>query len=118
MKRLKCECCGGNLRENPLAHYSYVCEYCGTMYKEEHEYVHRVETFQSPVRIYQAEAMIDRQIYESCPQDVSGYAIKRLAHELAETIAENMELDTGYDPRRNCHRVRARVRIVPPGHLF
>lgn len=118
MKRLKCECCGGNLRENPLQHNSYTCEYCGAMYKDENEQVYRVETFQNPVSIYQAEVCMYRQISQNDPKGYSEYSIKNLALELADAIVKNMDLEISYDPRLDCDRIRGRVRIVQPKYLF
>lgn len=115
MKPMICECCGGqiNLARN-------ICEYCGTQYKTyDYENVIRVETFSNPVKVYKSQIEIPREAIISAGEELaSKQAIRMLSRNLADAIAENMELETQYNIMDNTQRISARVRIVEPKYMF
>lgn len=114
MKKMQCENCGGHINKSTMR-----CEYCGTQYtKDEHENVVRIETFTNPIRVYKAQTAMHSDVVRSNPKMASEYAVKELARNLADAIAENMEVETEYDPRLMMHRMTAKVRIVEPKYVF
>lgn len=113
LTKLQCECCGGTINSA-----TGVCEYCGMRYKIEEEQLVRVETYHNPIRTYKALQEIPQEFMQIDPEKASQHTVKMLARNLADAIAECMDLSTEYDPRRCVQRVTARIRIVEPKYHF
>ena len=115
MKPMICECCGGLIDPTTMR-----CMYCCTAYeRDENDRVVRIETFQNPVKVYRSEMDVEGHIAsELGPSNLSQMAVKQLARNLADAIAESMDMTYEYDPINNSHRMTARIRIVEPKHLF
>lgn len=114
MTKMQCSNCRGNIN-----HKSMRCEYCGTQYKlDECENVIKVETFSNPIKIYGSEINIPYEYAKQDPNGMSKYAINQLSRNLADAIAENMEINLEYDPIHMQQHITARVRIVKPKHIF
>lgn len=114
MKKLICECCGA-----PINPKTYKCEYCGTQYKLETDEVIRVETFHNPIKVYKSKIEIPYEGIEAMGKEhTSKYAIHHLSRNLADAIAENMELHCSNDPFSRVQKITARVRIVEPKYMF
>lgn len=114
MKKMQCSNCGGRI--NPT---SMRCEYCGTQYKmDDYERVIKVETFSNPIKTYKSGISIPDEIAKHDNYGISKFAVEQLCRNLADAIAENMDIHEEYDPIHMEHRVTARVRIVEPKHIF
>lgn len=114
MKKMQCSNCGGRI--NPR---TYRCEYCGTQYRDEIDQVVRVETYTNPIRVYKSQMMVnDYEMNAVGHEEIARFAVNNLARNLADAIAENMEVETTYDPRLMSHRMTAKIRIVEPKYLF
>lgn len=115
MRKLICECCGA-----PINPRTYKCEYCGTAYEREvNGNVVRIETFQNPVREYKAGVEVPAEAVSVMNEHgAANYAIEQLSRNLAEAIAECMQLHTHYDPRSMNHIVTARIKIIEPAERF
>lgn len=115
MEKLECKNCGGVINPN-----TYTCEYCGTKYKRDYnDQIVRIEHFQNPVRVYTSQVILPKdQIDCMGTENVSKVAIAKLSRNLADAIAENMELYTEYDPYYMQQKITARIRIVEPKYMF
>jgi len=112
----RCPYCGGHV--DPV---SLKCSYCGTRYYKNNnsDNLIRIETYQNPIRTYGASIELNKHEYDIMgKEDASKMAIDMLSHKLADALAENMELDTEFDPSRMCQKISARVRIIEPKYMF
>ena len=111
MNKYICPCCGGRINRA-----SMTCEYCGTGFKNEHDNLIRIETFQNPVVTLGKSIMIDYRDFCMSPDQLSKYAIEKLAHGYAEVIAPYMDIESRFDPYNAAHILDARIKIVNPVH--
>lgn len=115
MTKMTCECCGGTINLSSLK-----CEYCGTQYESDFGYENlRIETYQSPCRIFKAKLAIPHEAMSLMSSDeVSDYTIRNLSRKLAEAIEPMMQLETEFNPAMMHHVITAKVRIVEPDYRF
>lgn len=114
MRELKCTNCGAPINPKTMR-----CEYCGTQYKIDNEQIVRIETFQNPCKVYKSQMIIpDEHVRAIGENEMSRIAIRQLSQNLADAIAENMELTYEHEPMSMAHRCTARVRIVEPKYTF
>ena len=112
MKPYICPQCGGQVNRAKM-----ICEYCGTRFQEENNVVRLmayrpgVHTLQACVRIPEDEAMMS-------PKEMSEFAIRNMAEQFAEGIAQFMEVQTDYDPKDFERIFRARLRVLDGGYRF
>jgi hypothetical protein len=95
---------------------SMTCEYCGTGFKEEHDNLIRIETFHNPVVTLGQSIRIDHHDFYMSPDQLSKYAIEKLAREFAEVIAPYMDIESRFSPYDSAHILDARIKIVKPIH--
>lgn len=111
MNKYICPCCGGRINRA-----SMTCEYCGTGFKNEHDNLIRIETFQNPVvTLGQSIRINHHDMYES-PEQMSEWAIRRLSERFAACIAPYMDIEYRFDPFEAGHILDARIKIVNPVH--
>lgn len=115
MKPMICECCGGQIDPNTM-----MCRYCGTAYeRDKYDRIVKIETFQNPVKIYKSRMDMDDYIVSGMGIDnATQMAVKQLSRNLADAIAENMEMEYCYDPKDMKHKINARIRIVESKYMF
>ena len=115
MKAMICTVCGAAINPEKM-----MCEYCGTYYeKDKDDNVVKIETYQNPIKVYKSEVNIPQEyVYYCDSKEISKLAIEQLSHNLADAIAENMEVDVRYNPIYECQRVTAKIRIIEPKYLF
>ena len=111
MNKYICPCCGGRINRA-----SMTCEYCGTAFKEEHDNLIRIETFQNPVVTLGSSAFVSHKDMYMNPDQMAEHAIKQLAHNFAEVIAPYMDIEYRFDPFEAGHILDARIKIVNPIH--
>jgi hypothetical protein len=92
------------------------CEYCGTAFKEEHDNLIRIETFQNPVVTLGQSIRVNHLDFYENPEQMAELTIKRLANQFAEAIAPYMDLEYQFDPYTADHVLDARIKIVNPIH--
>ena len=110
MTDLICTHCGGQISPRNMK-----CEYCGTQYKAEHDQVFRIETYQSPIETFAAEALMpNEEIQFLGAERASEFAIRRLTDKLVECVAPMMKIETEYDYGVMAQRVRATIKVVRP----
>lgn len=109
-----CPNCGAALTDN------HVCAYCGTVFREEDTSgITRFIPIHEPCRVFKSEMSLDRSlISNSNSLEVSEFAIKRLAHNLAEAIAPMMEIKVNYNPYIDTQRIVGTIRVVEPDYRF
>lgn len=111
MDKYICPCCGGRINRA-----SMTCEYCGTGFKEENDNLIRIETFQNPVvTLGQSIRINHRDMYES-PEQMSEWAIRRMAEQFVTYIAPYMDIEYRFDPFNADHILDGRIKIVNPIH--
>lgn len=120
MKLLKCECCGGSLRSDILTVKGYYrCEYCGSLYKDDNESVIRIETYSNPIKTFKTSYELDENVIKSIgSENASEVVLGHLKRNLADAIAECMDVHTEYNPERMTQYITARVRMIDPKHRF
>lgn len=94
-----------------------ICEYCGTMFREERNEL-RVGAYNPWVHTLCANAIIPKELATSSPREMSEFAIRRLAQEFADGIAQFMEVQTMDEPITNEMLFRARLRVLDSGYRY
>ena len=118
---LRCNYCGGFV--NPT---TYKCPYCGTQYVKP-----RIEPYRPPdMKIVSVNAPVD--VIGAC-RDIDMYDYKTMvdmgipieqkvredmAYQIAEAIADKMEIYEDFDIVRREKRFSARLRVVKPDFRF
>lgn len=105
-----CTCCGGKI--NPA---TLMCEYCGTIYKDNYGGFLRVETFRNPVRTLAAKCIIPRNelalVGESQCADI---AQRNIRDQIAEALTDVMKYDVEFKPAMGAYMVSGQIRAVIP----
>lgn len=112
MKPYICTQCGGQVNRAKM-----ICEYCGTMFREERNEI-RVVAYNQRVHTLGANVIIPKEDAIRSPKEMSEYAIRRLAQEFADGIAQFMEVSTMDEPRTNSVMFRARLRVLDSEYRF
>ena len=112
MKPYICPQCGGQVNRAKM-----ICEYCGTQFREEHNEI-RVVAYNPRVHTLGANVIIPKEYAIRSPKEMSEYAIRRLAQEFADGIAQFMEVQTMDEPITNEVQFRARLRVLDSGYRF
>ena len=112
MKPYICPQCGGTINRVKM-----VCEYCGTQFREEHNEI-RVVAYNPRVHTLGANVTIPKEYAIRSPKEMSEYAIRRLAQEFADGIAQFMEIKATNEPITNSVEFRARLRVLDSGFRF
>lgn len=116
---LKCDCCGGNLKQSLYESRKYVCEYCGTQYKKDGLYdVIKVERFQNPVRTLKSRIEYSMEDVACMGAQASEFAVRSLSRNLADTLTDFMRIETEVDPVNRKCIMTAKVRVVEDNYLF
>lgn len=121
MKKFKCECCGAPLRLSITNGEEWICEYCGTKYKQEHEDLppFRIETFQNPVQTLNFKSCIPDQLVKHMGyEEVLKNSTRKICHEIAENLMPFLRLETEYDPCTMSYIVTGRLRVVEDNYKF
>ena len=112
-----CKHCNG--RVNPR---TMKCEYCDTQYKREYEDIlppFRVEHYMNPTQRYGARVTIPNEYIKGMgAHDATEYAIREMAHQLAECIIPCMQVESRYDIDRCGWDIRSTIEVVQPKHGF
>lgn len=107
-----CPQCGGQVNRAKL-----ICEYCGTQFREDKNEI-RIMAYQPGVHTLQACAVVPEYEAVMSPKEMSEYAIRGMAQQFADGIAQFMDVRTDFDPEK-CERVfRARLRVLDSGYRF
>ena len=92
MKPYICPQCGGQINRATM-----ICEYCGTRFQEDNNVV-RIMAYHPGVRTLQAGVVLPEDEVMMSPKEMSEFAIRNMAEQFAEGIAQFMEVQTDYDP--------------------
>lgn len=112
MKPYICPQCGGQVNRAKM-----ICEYCGTMFREERDEI-RVVAYNPRVHTLGARVMIPKEHVISSPKEMSEYAIRRLAQEFADGIAQFMEVQTMDEPIAGEVMFGAKLRVLDSTYRF
>lgn len=112
MKPYICPQCGGTINRVKM-----ICEYCGTQFREERNEI-RVVAYNPRIHTLGTNLVLPSEVIDSSPKEMSEYAIRRLAQEFADGIAQFMEVQTMHEPIRNEVLFRARLRVLDSGYRF
>ena len=112
MKPYICPQCGGQINLAKL-----ICEYCGTQFLEEcNEII--VVAYNPRVHTLGANVILDREMATLSPKEAAEMAIKHMANQFAEGIAQFMEVRTIEEPKTDTIRFSARLRVLDSGYKF
>lgn len=110
MNKYICPCCGGKINR-----ISMTCEYCGTGFNEVHDNLIRIETFQNPVRTFEAKISVpDSWFIEFGIESVSELAVEGLVRELSKSIAPMMQVYSEHDLGTRSNIFSGRIKIIQP----
>ena len=112
MKKLICECCGGQINSKTMK-----CEYCGTQYKRDYEentpQIIRVETYWSPVRELSCQIDVTELINAGWDaQTISDYAVSKMRNKLSEAIAPYIRMEIRKEYLNT--KIDGRIKIIEP----
>ena len=115
LKPYICPQCGGQINRA-----THVCEYCGTKFQQEYaDYVPRFVIERPGTQVLRAARIIDHDFAEHMgPEEVSAYAVKDIARQLASCLAPYMDVKTETDPRMRQTRITGTVRVLDPQFRF
>ena len=112
MKALICTQCGGQI--DPL---TYRCHACGTAYEKPVSPVHEVKVVSESPLFASIGARVDVSALYLHNGDITGIAemaMKDITHQLAEAITPFVDVQTGYDIRRDKFTIQGTVRVKKP----
>lgn len=112
MKPYICPQCGGKINRVKM-----FCEYCGTMFREEHNGL-SVVAYHPRVHTLGANVTIAKELAVRSPKEVSEYAIRKLAQEFADGIAQFMEVRTEPAPTTDEIVFWAKPRVLDSEYRF
>ena len=112
MKPYICPQCGGQVNRAKM-----ICEYCGTMFQEERNEI-RVVAYTPLVHTLGANVAIQKEYAVKSPKEMSEYAIRRLAQQFADGIAQFMEVRTMDDPITDTVMFQSRLRVLDSEYRF
>ena len=113
MLELTCKNCGAPLR------WDGKCEYCGSVYKIDPSGT-LIVIHEATAQTLRAAFLVPHEVrrYAKNKDDLSKYAIRQLANQLADALTSYMRLDVEEDPYRQVTIVRGTIRVIPPDHRF
>lgn len=112
MKPYICPQCGGQVNRAKM-----ICEYCGTQFREERNEI-KVVAYNPLVHTLGANVILDREMAKLSPKEAAEMAIKHMANQFAEGIAQFMEVRTIEEPITDTVRFSARLRVLESGYKF
>lgn len=116
MKKLQCTNCGGTI--NPE---TYVCEYCGTRYKNDTPLMYPVvvERMHPGTHTLQCVHKIDREMIERLGlETASKICVEQMTQELADSISPFLTVESEFDPYFGVQKVRGKIRVLDPSFRF
>lgn len=112
MKPYICQRCGGTINRAKM-----ICEYCGTAYQDDNGVI-RIEAYRPGVHTLGSNVVIDKEFANLSPKEASEMAIRIMAKEFADGIAQFMEVRTMDYPGKNEILFSAKLRVLDSGYRF
>lgn len=110
LQKLQCDNCGGRIDRASLT-----CISCGMQYRIENETQElRIITETRKTDVLCQKVFIPDEILLADPEVAIEYAIKRIAHDMAEKLIPYMEWERESDPRYRQASIYARLRVARP----
>lgn len=112
-KPMTCKCCGAPLKHSFDGWY---CEYCGTRHIGGATGQHSLKIVTEPARVehFAAQMEIPEFAVMHDPDGVGQHAMRCLAHEMAEGIAQRMRYEVERDFRTGNYIIRGDIGVVMP----
>lgn len=116
LKGYRCPNCGNMI---PISRSNiYKCEYCGSEYEKENEYLKPllVETCEAKLITFESKARLDDHILadEKCKEDYIKATLSTVARQLAEQIIPYMEVRSYKDISSMTTVIGGKIRIAEP----
>jgi len=116
MSKHNCPNCGAPLDG------SGTCSYCGTVFevkKNPFGEIVYVAVGDPQADVLRANTVIDYDHMRYIPEDLlAKQAVDRIAHSIAESLAEYLKLDVREDPVRRAKIISGTIRVIPPDFRF
>ena len=95
------------------------CEYCGTQYKVENNFLTVVYVDRPQVQTLEAGLAVGKEFVVTMNEkELRGYVHHNIAMKLAEALEPNIEYKVVGAEIFGRYIVKGRVRILPPGYKF
>ena len=119
MEALVCKNCGGAINRE-----TYICPYCGTVYKKPEREMFPVIEIEHPrahtltQRVAVGREVLDYYIESGCDKDVMKMAIDEMAGKFADALVPFMDTKIATDLISNTVIFESRIRVLDPKFRF